>query len=196
MHKRVHLLILVALAGGSSSCQPWFLKKKVDLPAVAPAPLPPPNPVPAETVLPPPPRIAETPNPTPPNIPPEKIVTPPGPKKTPRPPRRKPTPKKQEASPTAEPVTPPPAAPKLGQIFTPEQRAEYVRALDESLERVRRVLASAQNRTLTEAQAGLLQRIRAFERRALQTREQDLVGAVSLANRADVLARDLMAQFQ
>lgn len=86
--------------------------------------------------------------------------------------------------------------PRLGQIFTPEQARDYNRQLDDSLARVRNVLAVAQKRRLTGGQADMVNRIRTFQRQAEQAREQDLVTAVNLANRADLLARDLLAQFQ
>lgn len=104
-------------------------------------------------------------------------------------------PKQVIETPTQEPSAPP-ASPKLGQIFSAEQRNEYNKTLDDSLERVRKVLSVAAGRTLSEAQSEIVNRIRAFEKQALQTRDQDLLAAISLANRADVLARDLQAQFQ
>lgn len=196
MRKRAHILTLLSLTLELSSCQSWFSKKRVDPPPAVLAPTP--KPLPPEPVLSPPPKIGETTNPAPPNIPPERIVTPPGPKKA-RPARTRPVAPKPavEAPPAAQVEQAPPVpAPKLGQIFTTEQRNEYNRSLDESLDRVRKLLVQVQGRTLREPQMELVQRIRAFEKQAMQARDQDLVSAVSLANRADVLARDLMAQLQ
>ena len=95
-------------------------------------------------------------------------------------------------------VTPPsaqgpeaPAPPKIGQIFTPEQSRLYNRELDESLDRVRKVLGAVAGKTLNAEQNEIANRIRTFQKQAEQAREQDLVTAVSFARRADLLAQDL-----
>lgn len=88
--------------------------------------------------------------------------------------------------------TPPPATPQLAQIITPAQRAAYTRELDESLDRIRRAVASLAGRRLSASQQEALDSIRTFQRQAEQAREQDLVTAVSLARRADLLAKDLL----
>lgn len=94
--------------------------------------------------------------------------------------------------PSPPPVPPEPAqAPRLGQIFTADQSRDYNRALDESLNRVRGVLAVAANRRLTPEQDRVVVRIKTFVMQAEQAREQDLVTAVNLARRADLLAQDL-----
>jgi hypothetical protein len=92
-------------------------------------------------------------------------------------------------------VVPPevqPAAPRLGQIFTAEQLREYNRAVDESLDRVRRVLGSVAGRNLNPELNEIVSRIQTFQKQAEQAREQDLVTAVNLARRADLLAQDLV----
>ncbi len=88
-------------------------------------------------------------------------------------------------------VPEPAPSPRLGQIFTADQLREYNRTLDESLNRVRAVLAAAANRHLTPDQDGVIVRIKTFVMQAEQAREQDLVTAVNLARRADLLAQDL-----
>jgi hypothetical protein len=45
---------------------------------------------------------------------------------------------------------------------------------------------------LTREQIDIRNRIRTFQKQAEQAREQDLVTAVSLARRADLLAKDLL----
>ena len=109
------------------------------------------------------------------------------------PPKRPPVVATPKPAPVPVPVEPPepPVSPRLGQIFTAEQLREYNRALDESLTRVRTVLAAAANKSLTAEQAAVITRIRTFVMQAEQTRQQDLVTAVSLAKRADLLAQDL-----
>ncbi len=97
---------------------------------------------------------------------------------------------------TQPPATAPDAAapPKLGQIYTAAQAREYNRSIDESLERVRRALAAVSGKNLTPEQRQIAESIRTFQRQAETAREQDLVTALSLARRADLLARDLMVR--
>jgi len=109
-------------------------------------------------------------------------------------------PKKPQVVATPKPTpTPPPVetgpSPRLGQIFTADQLREYNRTLDESLTRVRTVLAVAGGRKLNAQQSEMVGRIRTFMLQAEQARQQDLVTAVSLARRADLLAQDLSASF-
>ena len=94
--------------------------------------------------------------------------------------------------PAPAPPTDPPPAPRIGQLLSPDQVREYNRTIEESLERVKRMIVSLQKKNLTTDQTEILNRVRFFERQAEQLREQDLVEAVSLARRADVLAKDLM----
>jgi len=89
-------------------------------------------------------------------------------------------------------VTPEPVAPKLAQMFTPEERRENTRTLDESLDRVNRALLIVEGKNLTADQKEIAERIRTFRKQAEQAREQDLLTAVSLARRADLLAKDLL----
>ena len=87
-----------------------------------------------------------------------------------------------------------PVAPKLGQIFTPEQIKEYTRDLDESLDRVRKALTTLGRRRLNTKDSVTVERIRTFEKQAEQARREDLVTAAQLAKRADELAQDLLRQ--
>jgi hypothetical protein len=89
---------------------------------------------------------------------------------------------------------PPPPQPRLGQVFTAEQIREYNRSLDESLERVKNVLGRLAGRRLNPEQSEVVNRIRTFQNQAEQARDQDLVTAVSLARRADLLAQDLIGR--
>ena len=93
-----------------------------------------------------------------------------------------------------QPEPPAVAPPKLGQIFTPEQRQGYTQALAESFARVDSALARLEGKRLTADQSETADRIRTFRRQAEQAREQDLVTAVSLARRADLLAKDLLGR--
>ena len=127
---------------------------------------------------------------------PEIPVTMPQPLDPPRaapPQRRGPAPAAPKtATSGAPPVADAPAPPQLGQIFTPDQTREYNRTLNDSLDRVRKALAVVAGKNLNAEQSEIANRIRTFERQAEQAREQDLVTAVSLARRADLLAQDLL----
>ena len=85
-----------------------------------------------------------------------------------------------------------PVAPKLARMFTAEELRENTRALEESLDRVNRILAIVEGKNLTAGQKEIAERIRTFRKQAEQAREQDLLTAVSLARRADLLAKDLL----
>jgi len=80
----------------------------------------------------------------------------------------------------------------LGQIFTADQLREYNRSLDESLDRVRKVLGNVAGKSLNPELTQIVSRIQTFQKQAEQARDQDLVTAVNLARRADLLAQDLV----
>jgi hypothetical protein len=92
----------------------------------------------------------------------------------------------------AGPPEAPPTPPKLAQLYTPEEQRENSRALDETLERVNQQLAKLEGKNLTAEQKDTVERIKTFRKQAEQAREQDLLTAVSLARRADLLAKDLL----
>jgi hypothetical protein len=166
------LPVVLALSFGSTSC--WFHKSPPPRVFVAPPPVPvvrtpvvlvqPEVPPPPEIDLPQDASIMES---IPAAMPPAEPPPPP-------PPRR------------------PPPTPRLGQIFTAEQLREYNHAVDESLDRVRRVLGSVAGRNLNPELTEIVSRIQTFQKQAEQAREQDLVTAVNLARRADLLAQDLL----
>jgi hypothetical protein len=96
---------------------------------------------------------------------------------------------------TTQPAIPEqPAPPRLGPVFTADQRRDYTRTLEESLERVRRALVLLATRNLNAEQTEVREKIITFQRQAEQAREQDLILAVNLAKRADLLAQDLVAR--
>jgi hypothetical protein len=192
MYNRARISVLIALSLAPTSC--WFRRSPVvftppppqERPQAADAKEPP--------VLPAPPDIAGDPTST---LPPQTPATMPPPLEPPPapPPRRGSvavTPPKQAPTPTPLPApdAPPPA--KLAQIFTADQLRDYSRALDDSLDRVRRALAALAGKNLNAEQGEIANRIRTFQRQAEQARDQDLVTAVSLAKRADLLASDLL----
>jgi hypothetical protein len=95
------------------------------------------------------------------------------------------------APPPPAPEPEPPSSPRLGQIFTADQLRDYNRTLDDSMTRARTVLAVAAGRRLNAQQSEMVVRIRTFMMQAELARQKDLVTAVNLARRADLLARDL-----
>jgi hypothetical protein len=86
----------------------------------------------------------------------------------------------------------PPTPPKLAQLYTPEEQRENTRTLDETLDRVNQQLARVEGKNLNAEQKDTVERIKTFRKQAEQAREQDLLTAVSLARRADLLAKDLL----
>ena len=97
-------------------------------------------------------------------------------------------------APTA-PATPPAAPPKLGDIRTPDEQKQYGALIDQSLAHAQTSLNSIAGRQLNKDQQTEVEQIRNFIQQAQATRGSDLGGAKSLAERAEVLARDLAATF-
>jgi len=191
---RLRLLLILGLASGSSSC--WFHKAK---PVRAFVP-PPPRPRPAIATeipeLPPPPDIeADESYPSLPLLVPDgaraampEAGPPPAAPRRPAPPRTVAAPQPTPVEPAPEPAP----APRIGQIFTADQLREYNRNIDDSLDRVKRVLAMVAGRTLNAEMTSILNRIQTFQKQAEQARDADLVTAVNLARRAGLLAQDLI----
>ena len=182
------LAFILALSLGSTSC--WFQKSPPPRVFVPPPPAARPRVATKQPELPSPPEIelpedASIMEGIPAAMPPEEPPPPP-------PPRRTPPPVRANAQPPA--AVPPEVqpTPRLGQIFTAEQLRDYNRALEESLDRVRRVLGSVAGRNLNPELTEIVGRIQTFQKQAEQAREQDLVTAVNLARRADLLAQDLV----
>jgi len=198
MKRPLLLLTVSALAGMSSSC---LLSKK---------------PRPAQIEMPPPPAPElprQQPVPPPPSLPPQQQTQPattvqeqqpqqppPPPEPQPRRPRRSSTQPATSAAPSPAPPpeqpppesAPVPATPRLGQVLTPEQQREYNTAINASAGRARENLKILQSRSLTEEQRATILQIESFLSQVEETRKYDLVAARSLAERADLLASDLM----
>jgi len=181
--------LILALSLGTTSC--WFQKKTAARVFVPPPPPARPNVASVVPEIPLAPEIeldSEMPQIQgfPESLPASAGPPPPAPRRTP-PPVRATTP-----PPALIPPEPQPTPPRLAQIFTAEQQREYNRALDESLDRVKRVLGNVAGRNLNPELAQIVGRIQTFQKQAEQAREQDLVTAVNLARRADLLAQDLV----
>jgi hypothetical protein len=99
---------------------------------------------------------------------------------------------------TPAPATTAPAPvqpPLLGNIVTSDQQRQLNAAIDQSLSRAQASLASIANRELSKDQQGLVEQIRNIMQQAQASRNSDLPGAKSLAERAEVLAKDLAGSF-
>ncbi len=112
----------------------------------------------------------------------------------PRPPRRS-RPQQQTVETIASaPEQPAPAAPvpQLAQILTSDQQNSYNAAIDRNLDRAHKTVSILSQRKLNGDQAVYLERINSFIQQAGEARKTDLVRAASLAERAAVLADDLL----
>jgi len=151
-------------------------------------------PKPREVALPAPPEIPAT-EPdlgrTGPSLPGEPL---------PPPPRRRPKPRPHEdadaPSPAPEPEPPAVPVPQFEQILTPEQRQAYTEEIDRNIASAQRAVAALEGRRLSRDQVTYLARVRAFIEQANEARKADLFRARNLAERASVLAEDLLKSVQ
>jgi|GEM_PF-2405132 len=134
---------------------------------------------------------------------PKGAATAPAPSTTPRPqPAADAPPRRQPPSPTvadtapAPAVQPEPAAasdlPQLSPLISPNERRSMEAELDQRLAQTRANLNRLSGRTLNGEQVAAVKRIQAFLKQAEDTRQQDLNLARNLAQRAQVLAEDLV----
>ncbi len=183
--------LMLAMLG--PSCSPFHRSAKAKVP---PAPIP----APAAPASQPAPRPAKTPeaiNPVPPDIQPQPpaVQSPPfEPLKTPPPPRRRQRAPAPVVEPAPAPQSPPP--PQLEQILTPQQQKAYNDEIDRNVSRAQRTLAALGGRRLNGEQQTYLERIRAFLKQADEARKTDLFRAKNLAERASLLADDLLRSVQ
>ena len=97
--------------------------------------------------------------------------------------------------PPAGPAAPAAPAPKLGDVLTANEQQKYTAAIDQSLSKAQTSLNAIGGRQLNKDQQADVEQIRNFIKQAETTRSSDPAGAKSLAERAEVLARDLAASF-
>ena len=83
----------------------------------------------------------------------------------------------------------PPA--RLGEILSPERRAELNNSLNYSVMVARKVLAQVANRRLTSDQSEKAGLVKMFITQAESAKETDLAVAAQLAKRAQLLAESL-----
>ena len=184
------LSMVVLLAASGTACR----KRQVQIP-VAPAPAPAEAPTPPVPTQAPPTTPAPTTVPPPQNPPQQEKPSPLGPPATqaPQSPPALPPPQSQQPPPPRRtPQTGPGTqAPRLGDILTLDQQRQYNAAIDQSLARAQRSLESIANRQLTKEQHAVVSQVQGFIQQAQTTRKSNLTAARSLAERAEVLARDL-----
>jgi len=89
---------------------------------------------------------------------------------------------------------PPAPALRLSQILTPEESKRNNQELDQYTDSAKKALTRVQGRNLTPEQRDIAERVQTYLTQAEQAREQDLVTAVNLARRADLLAKDLLGR--
>jgi len=95
-------------------------------------------------------------------------------------------------APATTATTAPSPVPQLGQMLTDQQRRDYETHIQSALDRARANLQKAHsNPNLTDAQKNMAAQVASFVDQAEERRKTDPVSARSLAERADLLARDL-----
>jgi hypothetical protein len=87
---------------------------------------------------------------------------------------------------------PPPELPQLGEVLSEQQMRDYVQATEASLEQAKRIAATVQRRPLDSRQADVLGQVQGFIRQAEAAQKKDVPLARNLAQRAEVLAKDLL----
>lgn len=194
------LLALVAAAASVANTGCLFRKAKAQPPPAAPIPAPQPAVAQKPEPIAPPPKVEQQK--------PDLAEAPAGaqdidvPQPPPAPPRRPRRPVAQTTPPaTSDPVpnapaTPQPEPPRLVQLLSPAEEKRYQTQLDQHLRNVDTVLGQAAARTLNAEQHDVVQRVRTFSQQARDQRNSDLVTAHNLAQRADVLAQDLVRGFR
>jgi hypothetical protein len=85
------------------------------------------------------------------------------------------------------------SASALGEILSPEQARDLTLQVTQSLDSARRSLAAVGARPLTREQREAMRLARSFISQAERARARDLTLAAQLAQRADLLARSLVA---
>lgn len=203
-YKATLVFSVLWVAIGSASCR----RRQVSVPLSRPPAPSARRPTPEPQPLPPPPAIG-TPAPSPASTaPPVQAQEPPAtyqvnkpaPAASKKPARSSPAPAVAPAASTAaSSPAPAPAAvapPRLGDVLTDDQEKQYSASIDQSLSRADASLNALNTRQLNKDQQSEVEQIRSFMQQAKSTRGSDPAGAKSLAERAEVLARDLAASFK
>lgn len=188
--------LALALLMGLNGCS-LFKKSRPAPPAVITPPTPPKTDPPKPLAAPP---KVETPQDPPAEAPKEVVQTPvPQP-----PPRRRQAPRNQRkntratTAPAPAPaatqppaVEPAPPAPQLTTIITPAEQQRLNHEIDSAIRSAEGALAGISQLRLSSQQAENLRRARSFIEQAQSMRGSDPATALTVAKRADALARDL-----
>jgi len=176
-------------------------KRQVLVPTGPPAPAPstpaasaPAAPKPATQEIPPPPTLSpEKPAEAGGVIPTPQVGPPPAER-----PRRAPRPSAPPVGPTAPaaPLAPPTPAPQLVIVLSPDEQRQYNANIDQKLQSAESSLRSIAQRRLSKEQRASMEEARNFVRQAQALRPSDLPGALRLAERAQVLARNLASSLR
>jgi hypothetical protein len=81
-------------------------------------------------------------------------------------------------------------------MTTPEQERELNGQIDQMLSNAEATLNTLHSRPLTRDQEAAVAQVQSFIRQARESRKSDLPGARSLAQRAEILSRDLAASIR
>ena len=81
-------------------------------------------------------------------------------------------------------------------MLSAEQQAAYTSAIAEAVAQARQALDGLARRNLNAEQRATADRVRTFLTQAEAARKDDLVRARSLAERANILAQDLLSRVQ
>jgi len=172
--------LLLILAASGIACH----KKTL---TILPPPAPPATSTPAEPMEQPPAQPAQAPTDPPAALPQPALPPPPEEAVQPKKPPRRPS---RPAAPAA-PANVPNQPLRLGEMLTPEQERQYNSALDQSLQRAQANIARVSRRQLSKEQLAVVFQVQSFMEQAQSARKTNLTAAKSLAERADVLAREL-----
>ncbi len=184
------LLSVLLLAGCQKQPQRVLIAPPPPAPAARPAP-------PAE--LPPPPKV-DTPEQPTATLPADATTEVPPAPSTPEAPkakRRSRSKKENSATPPAATEAPAPLVapaqdpPQLGEVLSQQDMRRMNADLDRAIRNAQAILRSLTGKILTAQQQSAATQIMSFLRQAVEVRSQDLASARSLAQRAEVIARDL-----
>ena len=198
MARLILSVLLLGLLALANSCHKRQVLVPTGPPAVAPstpaASAPPPKPAPQE--IPPPPALSpEKPVEAEGVIPTPQVGPPPA--ERPRRAARPSTPAGPAApSGPATPSAPSAPAPQLGIVLSPDQQRQYNADIDQKIQSAEGNLRSIGNRQLSKEQQASIEETRNFIRQTQALRSSDLPGALRLAERAEVLARNLASSLR
>jgi|GEM_PF-6959458 len=193
--RRTSLLLILTLTSCGAFRPTRIPPPPAPIPARIPAgplaPVPPPS-----KPLPEPPPLQKSPAAEAKPLPPPAVQLPPAPK------RKAAAKKKKKAPPPKPPVETPAPEPEpapllqLGEVLSPQQRADLLRQTDASLATSDRLFPVAANRTLSPAQTELVNRVRTLTQRAREVRDRSPAEARNLAERAGLFAARLLEELK